>query len=33
VFVAALAPPLDDPALLVALALGVRGGCLIDAEY
>jgi hypothetical protein len=28
VFVAALAVPLDDPALVMALALGLRGGCL-----
>jgi hypothetical protein len=30
VFVAALATPLDDPALVAALALGMRG-CLILA--
>jgi hypothetical protein len=29
VFVAALAVPLDDPALVVALAVGLRGGRLI----
>ena len=29
VFVAALAVPLDDPALVVALALGLRGGRLV----
>jgi hypothetical protein len=29
VFVAALAVPLDDPALVMALALGLRGGSLI----
>ena len=31
VFVAALAVPLDDPALVVALMLAVRGGRLIRA--
>jgi hypothetical protein len=29
VFVAALATPLDDPALVVALAVGLRGGRLL----
>ena len=34
VFVAALAVPLDDPALVVALMLCMRGGRLIlDVDY